>query len=264
VTIAARTFGQAAYLSLHEFFRVYTPLGYLLSWIPRIVVQLAFYYWLGDFVGGSDLRAFMIIGSSAQMCAHATLVFATQGIGRELAMGTMVLLIATPARPIVVMLGRSLAMAGNGLVTAAIGLAVALPVLGIDVDASRLLGAIPVLFVIALTSYGIAMLLASVMLRYPEYQNAASNFIGFVLIVIGGVTVPVEVLPGPVQIISYAIPFTHGLDALRAVLAGAEPTQVIQPLALALAGGAVYFALASLSFGHFLDRARARGTLDFH
>ncbi len=198
------------------------------------------------------------------MCAHATLVFATQGIGRELAMGTMVLLIATPARPLVVMLGRSLAMAGNGLVTAAIGLAVALPVLGMDLDAWRLLAAIPVLFVIALTSYGIAMLLASVMLRYPEYQNAASNFVGFVLIVLGGVTVPVEVLPGPVQVISYAIPFTHALGALRAVLAGAEPSQVIQPLAIAVTGGAVYFALASLSFRHFLDRARGRGTLDFH
>lgn len=264
MTIAVRTFGQAAHLSLHEFFQVYSVVGYVVSWIPRVVIQLAFYYWLGGFVGGTDLSAFMAIGMAAQMCAHSTLVFATQGIGRELAIGTMVLLIASPARPIVVMLGRSLAMAGNGLLTAAIGLAVSLPVLGIDLDASRLLGAIPVLFVIALTSYGIAMLLASVMLRYPEYQNAASNLVGFVLIVIGGVTVPVEVLPGPVQVISNVIPFTHGLDALRALLAGAEASQVIQPLALALAGGAAYFALASLSFRHFLDRARARGTLDFH
>jgi ABC-2 type transport system permease protein len=264
VTIVLRTFGQAAYLSLHEFFQVYSVVGYIVSWIPRVVIQLAFYYWLGGFVGGSDLRAFMVIGFSAQMCAHATLVFATQGVGRELAVGTMVLMIATPARPIVVLLGRSLAMAGNGLVTAALGLAVALPVLGIDVDAGRLLGALPVLFVIALTSYGMAMLLASVMLRYPEYQNGASNLVGFVLIVVGGVTVPVEVLPGPLQVISYALPFTYGLEALRALLAGADPAEIVRPLALAVAGGAAYFALASLSFAHFLDRARARGTLDFH
>ena len=264
MTIAVRTFGRAAHLSLHEFFRVYSVMGYVVSWIPRIVVQLAFYYWLGGFVGGGDLQAFMVIGMSAQMCAHATLVFATQGIGRELALGTMVLLIATPARPIVVLLGRSLAMAGNGLVTAALGLMVSLPVLGIDVDAGRLLGALPVLFAIALTSYGMAMLLASLMLRYPEYQNAASNLVGFVLIVLGGVTVPVEVLPGLLQIVSYALPFTYGLEALRAVLAGADPDQIARPLAFAVAGGALYFALASLSFAHFLDRARARGTLDFH
>jgi ABC-2 type transport system permease protein len=238
VTLAARTFGQAAYLSLYEFFTVYTPRGYVVSWIPRIVLQLAFFYWMAGFIGGSDLRVFILIGTTAQMCAHAILVFATQGVGRELALGTMVLLIATPARPIVVLLGRSLAMAGNGLVTAAIG--------------------------IAATVYGLAMLVASVTLRYPTYQNAASNLVGLAMIVLCGVTVPIEVLPEPLQALSYAVPLTYGLAALRAVLAGAGPQDLIAPIALALASGAAYFALASVSFAHFLDRARARGTLDFH
>lgn len=264
MTLALRTFGQAAHLSLNEWFQVYTLVGYLTSWIPRVGFQLAFYYWVGAFVGGSDVSAFMIIGSAAQMCAHATLVFATQAVGRELGAGTLVLMIATPARPIVVLLGRSLAMAGNGLLTAAIGLVLALPVLGMPLDAGRLLGAIPILVVIAGTSYGIALVVASVMLRYPSYQNAVSNLVGSAMIVLSGVVVPVHVLPEPVQILSYALPFTFGLEALRAVLAGSDPAEIMRPLALAIAGGAVYFVIAALSFALFLDRARARGTLDFH
>jgi ABC-2 type transport system permease protein len=264
VTLAARTFGQAAYLSLYEFFTVYTPRGYVVSWIPRIVLQLAFFYWMAGFIGGSDLRVFILIGTTAQMCAHAILVFATQGVGRELALGTMVLLIATPARPIVVLLGRSLAMAGNGLVTAAIGLAVSLAVLRVPLEPARLLGAAAILVVIAATVYGLAMLVASVTLRYPTYQNAASNLAGLAMIVLCGVTVPIEVLPEPLQALSYAIPLTYGLAALRAVLAGAGPQDLIAPIALALASGAAYFVLASVSFAHFLNRARARGTLDFH
>lgn len=261
---AARTFGQAAYLSLYEFFTVYSPRAYLVSWIPRIVLQLAFFYFVAGFIGGSDLRMFLLVGNSAHLSAHAVLVYATQGIGRELGGGTLVMLLATPARTVIVLLGRSLAMGVNGVLTAGMGLGMSLLAVGTAVDAGRLAGAAALLLVIAASTYGLAMLIGSVMLRFPQYQNAASNLVGLSMAVLCGVNVPVAFLPEPVQAVAAVLPLTHGLSALRDVLAGAGPEQIVLPVALEVAVGASYFVLAHFSFVHFLRRARARGTLDFH
>lgn len=264
MTVAARTFGHAAYLSVFEFFDRYTPREWVIAWLPRVVLQLAFFYGVASFVGGSDLRAFLLIGNATQTSVHALMVFATQAVGRELSGGTMVLLLATPARVIAALLGRGLAEVGNGLLSSAIALAVALMVLGVPLDPLRLLGAAGVLLSIAASTYGLAMLLGSVMLRFPQYQNAASNLVGISTAVLCGVNVPVSYLPAPVQVVSNALPLTHGLAALRAILGGAEPDIVLGALALELAVGTGYVLLARLSFAHFLARARARGTLDFH
>lgn len=262
--IAARTFGQAAYLSLYEFFTVYSPRAYLISWIPRIVLQLAFFYFVAGFVGGDDLRMFLLVGNSAHLSAHAVLVYATQGIGRELGGGTLVMLLATPARIVTVLLGRNLAMGVNGVLTAAIGLGVSLLAVGTSADAGRLTAAAAVLFVIALSTYGLAALIGSVMLRFPQYQNAASNLVGLSMAVLCGVNVPLAFLPEPVQVVGALLPLTHGLVALRAVLAGAGPEAILMSVTQEIAVGSMYFALAYCSFVQFLQRARARGTLDFH
>jgi len=262
--IAACTLSQAAYLSLYEFFTIYSPRDYLISWIPRIGLQLAFFYLMAGFIGGGELRTFLLVGNSAHLSVHGVLVYATQSIGRELGAGTMILLLATPARMILVLIGRNLAMAANGVLTAAIGLAISLIALGAPLDASRLAGAGMLLVVIAGSAYGLAVLIGSVMLRFPEYQNAASNLVGLSMAVLCGVNVPVEILPGPVQAVANVLPLTHGLAGLRALLAGAAPDAILGPVAVEIVVGLAYVTLAFFSFKYFLERARARGTLDFH
>lgn len=264
MTVAARTFGYAAYLSVFEFFSRYRPLEWVIAWVPRIVLQLAFFYWLAEFLGGSDLRAYLLIGSAAQTAVHVLLVFATQAIGRELWGGTMILLLATPARLLVVLTGRGLADMANGLVTAAIGLAVTFAALGLATEVHLVVGAAAILLVISASAYGLALFIGSVMLRFPQLQNAVSNLVGQSMLVLCGVMVPVSFLAPPLQVVAAILPLTHGLEGLRALLAGAGPERVIPPLAREVTVGAAYLVLANLSFAHFLYRARARGTLDFH
>lgn len=262
--VAARTLGQAAYLSLYEFFTIYSPAGYGLSFVPRVALQLAFFYLVAEFVGGSDLRSFLLVGNAAQLSVHTVLVFASNGIGRELSGGTLVLLLATPARVALVLAARSLAVAANGVLTAAIGLAIALVAIGAPVDLPRLAGAAALLGIIALSAYGLALALGGLMLRFPDYMAVASNLLGIGMMVVCGVTVPVDVLPAPLQAIAAALPLTHGLAALRALLAGAGPDVVAGLVARELAVGFAYLAVATVAFRYFLQRARAHGTLDFH
>jgi len=57
---------------------------------------------------------------------------------------------------------------------------------------------------------------------------------------------------------------THGLAGLRALLAGAAPDAILGPVAVEIVVGLAYVTLAFFSLKYFLERARARGTLDFH
>jgi len=74
--------------------------------------------------------------------------------------------------------------------------------------------------------------------------------------------VPVEELPGWMQVISNALPFTHGLAAIRQAADGAGLSQVGGLIAIEVLIGIVY---ALLAFGlfSFLERsARRNATLD--
>lgn len=262
--VGARTFGQAAYLSVYEFFTIYSPFGYVLSFVPRVALQLAFFYLVAEFVGGEDLRSFLLVGNAAQLSVHTVLVFASNGIGRELSGGTLVLLLATPARAALVLTGRGLAVAANGVLTAAIGLAIALLAIGAPVEPGRLVAAAGLLAVMALSSYGLALALGGLMLRFPDYMAVASNLVAIGMMVICGVTVPVGFMPAPLQALATVLPLTHGLAALRALLAGAAPEHVVGLVTRELVIGLGYLLVATAAFRHFLQRARARGTLDFH
>lgn len=262
--VAARTFSQAAYLSIYEFFAIYSPIGYVLSFVPRVGLQLAFFYLVAEFVGGKDLRAFLLVGNAAQLSVHTVLVFASNGIGRELSGGTLVLLLATPARAALVLTGRGLAVAANGVLTAAIGLAIALVAIGAPVGPGHLLAAAGLLTVMALSSYGLALALGGAMLRYPAYMAVASNLVAIGMMVLCGVTVPVEFMPAPLQALATILPLTHGLAALRALLAGGPPEQIVALVVREVIIGIGYLLVATAAFRYFLQRARQRGTLDFH
>jgi ABC-2 type transport system permease protein len=117
---------------------------------------------------------------------------------------------------------------------------------------------------IAASSYGLASLLGSLVLRFTGYRNAASSFNGFTLLAIAGVNVPLTVLPDWVQVIALSIPLAHGLLALRGVLAGAPPSYVLSQIATEAVLGIAYVAAANLSLRVFIDSARTAGTFDFH
>ena len=79
------------------------------------------------------------------------------------------------------------------------------------------------------------------------------------LALLGGVYFPIEVLPAPLEWVASALPFTWGLDVLRASLLGGE----VEPAQLAglFASAALLLPLALLGFTAAVRRARRTGTL---
>jgi ABC-2 type transport system permease protein len=256
-----RILGGAAYLSLYEFFALYPPLAYVIAWLPRVIFQTLFFALVAEFVGGRDLLLFSLVGNAAYITLQATLTFTTASVTWELFAGTVPLIVASPTSPILVFTGRNAAMAANGLISGLLTLVVG-AFFGLPLTAVTALGALGILALLEFSSYGLGVFLGSVVLRFPGYRNMTSSLVGFSLLAIAGVNVPIGALPLQVQDVARALPLANGLLALRAFLAGADGSVVVPLLAAEVALGIGYLALATLSFRIFLDNARRRGALD--
>jgi ABC-2 type transport system permease protein len=78
-----------------------------------------------------------------------------------------------------------------------------------------------------------------------------------------GVNVPVSFWAPPLQAIAQVLPLTHGLDAIRTVLAGGPATTVLGQVGLEIAVGAGWLAIASWSIGQVARRGVVTGSLEF-
>jgi ABC-2 type transport system permease protein len=263
VITSLRVLGRAAYLSVYEFFGLYSPVAWLIAWVPRVIFESLFFALLAQFVGGPDLLLFALVGIAAYRTLHTTLTFTTASVTWELFAGTVPLLVASPTNPIVVLTGRNLAWALNGLITGVITIGVA-ATLGLVLTPLTAVGAVAVLAVIEVGAYALGVLLGSVVLRFPGLRNMTSSLVGFALLAISGVNIPLTALPEWVQSVALAAPLAHGLLALREVLGPGDATVYMPLVATELLIAVAYLGLAVFSFQLFLQRARSMGTLDYH
>lgn len=67
-----------------------------------------------------------------------------------------------------------------------------------------------------LGSYGLAFFLFGLTLRFKD-ADSVLGLVGNAAPLVGGVFFPVALLPGFLRPLSYAFPFTYGVDALRAL-----------------------------------------------
>jgi ABC-2 type transport system permease protein len=90
----------------------------------------------------------------------------------------------------------------------------------------------------------------------------ASNMAAYLMFVLCGVNIPLEAMPGFLQITGRALPLTHGLLAIRQVIDGASYTQVAPLVGLEVLVGLIYATLAWLVFRKRLMDTRRTGRLE--
>ena len=81
-------------------------------------------------------------------------------------------------------------------------------------------GLIPVIGILMLTGWCVAMIVIGLVLRYGDGAEILAWGILFIVIALSGAFYPPEALPGVLQPISYVLPSTHAFDAARDLIAG--------------------------------------------
>jgi ABC-2 type transport system permease protein len=241
--------------------------GFVLSSVA-LIAQLATFYYLARAVGpqfrpdGMPYFLFLLIGTGF----YTFLLSGTHGFLKTVQdaqqTGTLEVLLttATPAA-VLVSLG-ALSAFGEGLLQFVVyisaGVFLFAPALHMSVVACLLVFAFSIF-----SAFAIGLFAAGIQISMHK-GSAVLWVLGSGAWLMSGTLFPVAALPKPVQMLSYFIPFTHSLAAMRLAMLGGSFAPIAREIEI-LALFALFLVPASVMFfSQMVRHARQNGTLSYY
>jgi ABC-2 type transport system permease protein len=248
--------------AMADFRATYTWKSWSFGWLGRMLAQVAFFTGLGQVIGQPGGVRFLALGNALMVCVIDTMAVVATTSGERRA-GTLSLIVASPANPVWVFVGRSVHWPLSGTATSLVALFGLGPVFGLSWPPGQILPVVALVLLTAFSTYCLGLFLAVLVLNVPRLRNVVSNAGYLAMMAFCGVQVPVGFWPPAVRAAAQAVPLTHTLAALRLVNAGAGAAAAWPALLAALTGAG--WLLAALGAFRWLVSVPARraGTLDF-
>jgi ABC-2 type transport system permease protein len=262
LTDNARILGRATQNSLATLRAVYTWRTWAFVWLLRILCQVSMFGLLGRLLGSDDTTSYLLIGNAVFMVANV----ATQVVNstsNERWNGMIPLLVAAPAAPLTVFAGLGVQHLVDGVGVSVVSLFVLTPLFGVHLAWPAALIAVPLLVLTAVASYCYGLVLAALALRTPQFGAMFASIGGLSLMVLTGVQVPTSFWPTPVRLLTDVLPLTHGLHAVRDVLAGRSLIHALSEAGLEALVGVAWLVAAGLVFRQFAESGRRSGAIEF-
>lgn len=245
-----------------DFRATYTWRSYVFAWLLRILAQVLFYGLIGVALGDPGAIEYLVVGNAVFVGVTVCLAITASSTWERRA-GTIPLSIAAPTPLVVVVAGRSVQWIVDGLIVSSVSLFVLAPLLKVQIDVFDAVLCLPVLALINVSAYGLGLCLAGVTLRFPSFRNGVSALAGLALAIACGVQVPASFWPAPVGFVGQFLPLSHGLQAVRSLVAGERGLAPMSQIGLELLVGASWWVLGVLVFAFVVRRVRSNGmTLD--
>lgn len=245
-----------------DYAAIFTWRTWVLGWLSRVLCQVAFFALIGRLLDSPEQGHFLLVGNAVFIAAmEAMMVVASSTWERR--SGTLPLLVAAPTSPLLVFAGRSLFNVVSGTVSATIALFALAPVFGVRLPVSAALAVPPLIALVSLSAYCAGLALSALVLQATQLRNIVGNLGYLVLMTFGGVQVPLTFWPEPVQRVAGLLPLTHGLHAVRGVLAARPPVGVLRQALLEAAVGVSWLLVATLLFRRLTESGRRTGAIEF-
>jgi ABC-2 type transport system permease protein len=197
------------------------------------------------------------VGASVMGVWSAVATTAATSLQQERRLGTLELLVGAPAPFPLLIVPMTLAMATIGLYSLVATLLWGRLAFGISISLDH-----PLVFVLAsvVTAIGTSIMGFLLAVSSVRYRGAWALGTAFELPVwlICGFLVPIASLPAWVRPISWALPTTWGVHAIRGAAFGGSPWR---DMALCLATSAAYAVVGTWLAGRLVDSARRNATL---
>ncbi len=174
-------------------------------------------------------------------------------ISQEKEIGTMDGMMVAPINRLSILLGKTMAQTGRGLIQGVIILALAIGIFGVAIQGS-------ILLVFALLLLGVFSFvgLGIVITSFTKDQETAQMLmmtLMFPMMFLSGVFFPIQQMPWYMQTISQFLPLTYASGALRKVMVlGAGVSQISTELIILIAFGIVMIAIALPVFRRMMTR----------
>lgn len=236
-----------------------------------LIFELALYYYLGRLVDRTEIAsnsavdqgyfAFVVVGRSLHsLVMHGMMTF-TQSVQVEQVGGSLEAIMMTPQRPALLIAMGSTYSSIHMLISEVLLILIAVIFFGLRFDTNplALLGAVAAAVACLLLFASIGLIVAGATLVVKRGTTRLVGFAGSALALVGGVYYPVDVLPGPLQMVAAVLPFTWALEILRFALFADEFR--FGRFALLASAAAVAMPLGLWFFRAGLARARREGSL---
>ena len=257
---AWRVFWYGGRMSYGMLFNWARPSIYIPTLIGGPTFQLFFFAALGSYATNRS-PAYFAIGNAVQCSAIAGVFGMTMAIANERWFGTLPALLATPANRVALFAGRFMPFVLNGLIVSLYAFALGVVFLGVRLAPGSLAVAGLALLATVFSCTAIGALQGAISLRLRDGLFGA-NLITMSILLFCGVNIPLQELPGWMQLVGNLLPFTHGLEAVRQAADGAGLGQVGWLIGIEALVGIVYAVLAFALFAYLERSARANATLD--
>lgn len=255
----AGAYATAALFSARDYVVLYPPAVLAFSTVPRVVLQVAFLSYLGYYAAGEDGRTFAFIGAAAQVMTIATVVKAPSLILEERISGTLQRVRSGVVSLPGVIAARWLVYAVEGCAMSVLAvLALAGPFGGRNL-LERLLGALPLFALLAVTTSAFGLVVGSFALT-QRADALITNLGGYSLLAVCGAVAPLSALGDVGSRLARAIPLTNGLLALRNLVDGRA---WVGDALLEVAVGAAWALVAVALLARQDRRSRRLGSDDF-
>jgi ABC-2 type transport system permease protein len=238
--------------------------------LGSIVLTLVLFYYLARIVDSSSLPssahlnqdyfAFVAVGLAMARVLHAGLTAFATKLREEQTTGTLETVMASPTSPSVLILGSGAYELVRAMAFAVVMILAAAAFFGMHLDlglSSMLVtvgGLLGCMFLFA--TLGVVLAAFTVVFKQVTAMIALATT-GIALL--GGVYFPLGVLPQGLQFLANLLPFTWGLEVLRASLLNGESET--GKLGLLIAFDLVALPCALLLFNYALRYARRQGSL---
>ncbi len=213
-------------VSYRELLRFFTERSRMLSSIVLPLVFLVifgagFKNLIGNLSPGVDFLKFVYPGIIAQTVLQSS-IFSGISIVWDREFGFLKEILVAPLGRSGIVLGKVSGAAAIALMQTIIMLIIA-PLVKVDLTPLIVVELIPVVIIIAISLYGLGVLIASRMRSQQGFQVIIQLII-FPLMFLSGVFFPVNSVPTWMMVISKINPVTYGVDAIRQIVLGEEIT----------------------------------------
>ncbi len=259
LALEGAVFARSTYLQYVALFQWATPQGYVAYKVLLPITQILFFVELGVYATGRQNALYFALGNALQLTANAGIFGVIATVANERQYGTLPILLASPANRLVTFFSRTVVNVIDGIATVIVGLAITVLLFGLNLQHANLLLLALCVVVISLTTAGLGLMFGSIGLVMRDAIIIA-NIVYYALLIVCGINFPVSRLPGALQLVSYGLPLTRGVQAARDAAAGASLGQVGGLLAGELLVGLTW-ALGGYLLFRLLENWARRGGL---
>ncbi|MCL4336633.1 MAG: ABC transporter permease [Candidatus Thermoplasmatota archaeon] len=235
-------------------------------WMLQIFIlpltQMAFFAFLAGSINhsASDVQ-YVVIGNAIQTMSFSAVFSVANITSQDKWQGTLTGIIVSPANRMALLVGRASFQIVMSTMISAIGLVYAHFLFGVSFYGADFTGVILILVITSVTMMGFGLLISSIGLYLRTAMIMANVFL-FISLLVCGVNFPIYYLPSWLRVLSYVIPMTYGVSAMRLAISGSSIPELSGIIFTEISVGIIVILVAYVLMKLFEYLARKTGRLE--